>query len=268
MPNKRTSVDFSQAFSTVEGLGAPVAYFSSIPKSRTVGITAAVILFLTSLVIFCSGAITAYQVYTQYGIAVVSNTLRAPVLIALLVLFICVLVIIFTLVERHDIVAVFEGGLAYKSEKLIQSLRWDEIAQVFVSISKGIWGGPNNLYTIKGENGLRLSIDDHFENVEEFGRLISENITPLKYQSAAANYNDGQDVLFGKVVVNQSALKINSRIFAWGEIERIRLQKGSLRVFKKDGNFLSTASIPAASIPNLDTLLLVIEQIAGIEIGA
>jgi hypothetical protein len=268
MADKHTSSDLAQAFSTVEGLGAPVASFFTIRKNRWIGVVAAIVFFLISIVILCSGLFVAFQAYAQYGMAAVSNTLRVPLLVVLSAFILGVIIIVFSMIDRRGAIAVYEGGLAYLSDKQMQTRRWDEIGQFYVSIKKSLWGDTDYFYMIKNQDGSRFSFDNHFENVGELGRLVSENITPLQYQSAAASYNDGKDVFFGRVAFNQTTIKINNKSFAWGDVERITLQKGNLRVFKKDGNFLSHASISAASIPNLDTLLLMTEQIAGIEIGA
>jgi len=104
--------------------------------------------------------------------------------------------------------------------------------------------------------------------VEELAATIRKNIFPLLYDKYAQAYNGGQTCTFGPVKISKAeGIQIGKKIYPWAEVEQVAIKKGILSVKKKDGGWFSGAKATASSIPNLEVLLAIIDQVAGLHTG-
>ena len=151
-------------------------------------------------------------------------------------------------------------------------MRWEEIGEFYLSITRnfsyGIPTGTTYLYTVKKLGGGKLVFDNRFENVAAPGRPDrTEYILPIQYQLAADIYNSGQTASFGPVAISRAGLTISKKTYPWNEIEQVSVQQGIFKVSKKGGGWFSGASTPVASIPNLEAMLSIIDQVVGVKVG-
>ena len=110
-------------------------------------------------------------------------------------------------------------------------------------------------------------LNDSLVKVEELAALIEEGTFPLLYEKAAQQYNTGQTLTFGPVVISKGGILVGKKTYPWQEVKEVSIQQGILKVSKKDGGWFSGASAMASTIPNLRVLLSIIDQVVGIKAG-
>jgi hypothetical protein len=263
--------ELPEAFSSVIGLGAPVDYFPQTKSSRLISPILAGLLIIVSMISCGWGMDTGYGAYLRYGPAVIYDLSSPPLIIALGLLVIGIILIGFAIANRNRCVMVYEKGLAYYDRKGLQSMRWEEIGGFYLSIvrqlSFGIPTGTTYLYTVNKLGGGKFFFDNRYERIQHLGSLIGRNILPIQYQLAADVYNSGQAASFGPVLVSRSGLTVSKKTYPWNEIEQVSVQQGVFKVSKKGGGWFSGASTPVASIPNLEAMLSIIDQVLGVKVG-
>ncbi|MDP3186251.1 MAG: hypothetical protein Q8M58_13375, partial [Anaerolineales bacterium] len=127
--------------------------------------------------------------------------------------------------------------------------------------------GATHVYSVENRNGSRLALNDAFSRVEELGRVIEEKTFPSLFEQAAQQYNAGQILTFGPVLVNKTGIQISKKNYAWGEIQPVTVRRGYLHIARKEGGLFSGAKTALASIPNLRVLLSIINQVIRVKAG-
>ena len=103
--------------------------------------------------------------------------------------------------------------------------------------------------------------------MEELAITIQDAITPILFNQAAQQYNAGQMLVFGPVTIGKGGIQIGKKTYAWVEVQQVTIQRGILKVSKKEGDWFNGASAPASVIPNLNVLLNIIHQVVGLKTG-
>jgi hypothetical protein len=103
--------------------------------------------------------------------------------------------------------------------------------------------------------------------VEELVKTIRESIFPLLYDRGAQQYDAGQVLEYGPVVISKGGIQIAKKNYTWTEIEHVSIQIWILKVSKISGGLFGGASAPAFIIPNLNALLKIIYQVHGFIVG-
>lgn len=200
--------------------------------------------------------------------ASVSSDDRPPVMIlAGFVLLVGWVMIESWLRSRGLSVQVFADGLVRSQYGKSVVVRWDEIAGVWQAITKhyynGIYTGTTHAYTVQKADGTQTKFNDTLKNVEELGNTIQQEVTKRLLPRAAATYNNGGTVSFGKLAISPMGLSWGDKSLPWAEIQGVQVNKGVLSV-KKQGKWLKWANIPVATIPNLLVALTLIDRITGV----
>ncbi len=263
-------VQLPEAFSSVFGLGALVAYYPVSKWNRAGSLAAGLVFFLGGGLAGLFGLYYAYTQSQQYGPAVFMNNLLPFAIGA----GISILLGLFGLWAAYDnwnrAVVLYTDGLAYHDNKGLQTWRWDEVAAFFFSITRhytnGIYTGTTYVYTLHKTDGAKLSLDNKYgkDDIPKLGSAIEQAILPIQYKRAADAYNAGQMVTFGPVAISKEGITISKKTYPWDEVAKISLENGMLSVAKKGGGWFSGASAPVSSIPNVAVLLTIIDQIIGI----
>jgi hypothetical protein len=271
MPTAPKRVQLPEAFSSVTGLGAPVDYFPLSKTNRLVFPIMAAVMVIASAITCGWGVDAGYGGYMRYGLASVYNLVSVPVIFTVGLFIVGIATFVYVLVNRNRCVVAYEKGLACQDRRGLQSVRWEEIGEFYLSITRhlsyGIPTGTSYHYTVKKLGGGRLVFDNGIENVQHLGGLIGRNILPIQYKLAADVYNSGQTASFGPVAVNRAGLTVSKKTYPWNEIEQVSVHDGIFMVSKKGGGWFSGASTPVASIPNLEAMLSIIDQVVGVKVG-
>jgi hypothetical protein len=264
--------EIPEAFRSVLGMGAQKVYFRSKTSARPIGtVVGLIILFGGSGLTFVYGVYEAYIWSQRYGPVMIQDKLTAPLIIAI-ILFLLGLVVAWSAYNnRAKGVLVYERGFAYRDRKGVQAWRWEDMVSLTSAVirhyTNGIYTGTTHAYTLYNRQNVRLVLNDVFAKVEELAKVVEQNIFPLLYAQVSAQYNGGQTVVFGPVSISKTGIQIFKKTYPWAEVKEVSIQKGILRVSKKDGGWFSGASASVSGIPNLRVLLSIIDQVVGIKAG-
>ena len=207
-------IQLPEAFSSVTGLGAPVDYFPLSRTSRLVPPIMAVVMLLASAIACVWGADIGYGGYLRYGLASVYELISIPAIFVVGLLIAGIALAWYAIAIRGRCVVVYEKGLVYRSQQGVQPVRWEEIGEFYLSITKQFsYGIPGTTYqyTVKKLGGGKLVFDNRLENVQHLGGLIGRNTLPIQYKLAADVYNSGHTASFGPVAVSRSGLTVSKK---------------------------------------------------------
>lgn len=258
-------------FSHVFGLGS-VQKICPVRKShRTGNVLAAMIFLILAAASLLYGLWYTYGQLQSYGPAVLIKSIL-PFLIALII---CLLIAAATAWAAYSnwnkAVVIYQGGLAYADRHGVKSWRWDEFASLTSAVTRhytnGIYTGTTHIYTLTKNGGEKIVLTDSFPKVEDISGMIRANVFPLLYQSYAEAYNAGQRLVFGPVAISKSGgIQIGKREYPWDQVEQVSIHQGVVRVAKKGGGWFSGATATASVIPNLEVMLSIIDQVAGLKL--
>lgn len=265
-----TTLQIPDAFSDVFGLGTPVSVYAA-KKSRHKGaLLVMFLLFAGSGVALLWGAYNAYTRYLKFGPAIMVSSLTGPWILAG-VLFLIGLVIGWSAYSNwRKAAVVYQNGMAYRDRKGLRSWAWNEFGSLTSAVTKhytnGIYTGTTHIYTLIKRDGEQFVLNDTIANVEELAAEIRQNIFPLLYDIYAQAYNEGKNCSFGPVKLNKTeGIQIGKKMYPWEDVEQVAIQKGTLSVKKKGGRWFSGASATAATIPNLEVMLSIVDQVVGLK---
>ncbi|HBX68465.1 MAG TPA: hypothetical protein DEH25_03525 [Chloroflexi bacterium] len=267
-----TTPQIPDAFSNVFGLGASLAYYPAKRGSRWGNLIVMLLLFSGAGAALLWGAYNAYTRYLKFGPAVVVPSLTGPWILAVTLFVVALLLAWGALSNWNKAAVVYQSGLAYRDRKGLKSWRWDEISSLTSAVTKhytnGIYTGTTHVYTLFKKDGEKLVLNDTLTNVEELAAAVGEQLFPLLYEEIAGAYNQGTLCTFGPVQISKTdGIQIGKKAYPWNEIEQVAIQKGTLSVKKKGGGWFSGATATASSIPNLEVMLAIIDQVTGLKTG-
>jgi hypothetical protein len=265
-----TTSQIPDAFSEVFGLGTPMAVYSAKKSRRWGALIVMLLLFVGSVISLLWGAYNAYTRYLKFGPAIVVPSLAGPWILAG-VLFLTGMIISWSTINNWKKAAVvYQNGLAYRDRKGLRAWRWEEFGSLTSAVTKhytnGIYTGTTHIYTLIKRDGEKFALNDSIANVEDLAADIRKNIFPLLYDFYAQAYNEGGTCTFGPVKLSKSGgIQVGKKVYPWDDVEKVAIQKGTLSVKKKGGRWFSGASATAASIPNLEVMLSIVDQVKGLE---
>jgi hypothetical protein len=229
------------------------------------------ILSMGAVLVFLYGVFETYLAYQQHGPAMIDDKLTVPLVIAIVMIVVGLLTGWGAYVNWARAAAVYEGGIAYTDRRNLIAWRWQDIVSMKAAITRhytnGIYTGTTHVYTLFNRQNQKLILSDPISKVEEVGKQIGSNIFPILYEKAADQFNAGQILPFGPVAISKQSLTYNKKTFPWTDIKEISIRHGTLTVHKKEGGLFSGIRFAAASIPNLDVLLAIVQQVVGLKVG-
>ena len=259
-----------EAFRSVLGLGVVQGYFPVKNRYRVGSLVAMGVFLCGTVAAFIYAVYQAYH-WANWGIVEIQDKMTTPLVISGVLLLIAVLAGLEAYAEWVRGAVLYEGGLAYRSRKGIQTWRWEDVDRFYTAITRhytnGIYTGTTHVYTLMDRQKKRLVLSDAFRHVEDLGKSIEQSIFPRLYGQAADRYNGGEALEFGPVSLSKGGIQIGKKVYPWSEVRQVSIQRGILRVSKKDGGWFSGAQAAASAIPNLRVLLSIMDQIVGIKTG-
>jgi hypothetical protein len=257
------------AFISVIGLGPLRGYFPIRNRNRWSSLIFCLILLFAALLIFLFGVYDTYMAYQQHGPALIDDKLLVPLVTAIILFAFGMLVGWRAFASWNKAVAVYQNGFAYLDRKGLQVWRWADVSSMKSAITRhytnGIYTGTTHIYTLANHQNQRLILSDPFTKVEELAKVIDESIYPFLYEQAADQYNSGQAIVAGPVAISKTGITIGRKTYPWMDVKQVSIQRGVLKVSKKEGGWFSGASASAAAIPNLRVLLTIIHQVVGLK---
>jgi len=267
-----TVLQIPDSFSEVFGLGVPTAIYAAKKTSRWGSLILMLVLFAGAGGALLWGAYNAYTRYLRFGPAIVVSSLAGPWILAVVLFMIALLVSWNAFSNWKKAAVVYQDGLAYRDRKGLRAWHWNEFLSLTSAVTKhytnGIYTGTTHIYTFLNKSGEKIEINDTIINVEELSDRIRKNIFPRIYEECAQAYNQDRACIFGPVRLSKaSGIQIGKKVYPWDEVEQVAIQKGTLSVKKRGGGWFSGASAVASAIPNLEVLLMIIDQVVGLKTG-
>ncbi len=263
--------EIPETFQSVIGLGASRGYFPAKRSSLWISLILFILLLAGAFLVAIFGIYETYIAVQQHGPAMIDDKLLGPLGIAF-ILFAIALVLGWNVFSNWKKgVMVYDKGFAYNDRKGIQMWRWEDVVSMISAITRhytnGIYTGTTHVYTLYDRQNKRLVLADSIGKIEDLAKNIDENIFPLLYGHASDQYNTGQSLVFGPVAISKMGIVIGKKTYPWNEVKEVSIQKGILKVSKKDGGWFSGATASASVIPNLRVLLTIIHQVVGLKTG-
>jgi hypothetical protein len=245
----------------VKKLGAPIDFFKVESFSKSVQIIIVVLGVLLSLLgIGVLVGILLDKVGSEAVTAVIFLLLAGVALIG---------VGLYLLLRSHAGVVAYRGGLLHIQGKDTTVIRWEDITEVWQSITdnyvNGIHTGTTFKYTIELEDGDEFVYDNSFPRVKPLGELIQEKVTGVLLPRMSAAYKKGESLEFGPLAVDKKGLTCQGYSLRWKEIEALKLEAGQFVILKK-GKWLSWGKVAAADVPNVFVFLALTDRILGTSI--
>jgi hypothetical protein len=258
-----------QIYNSIIGMGASHSYFPVRNWNRR-GSLAFCFLFLAGAVlVILYGVYQAILATRLHGPAMIDDKLTGPFGISLIMFALGLLAGWNAFVNWNKGIVVFERGFAYRDRKGFQIWQWEEIVSLTSAITRhytnGIYTGTTHRYTLFNCQNVRLVLTDSFSKVEQLAQEIDENIFPILYGSAASQFNTGQALVFGPVVISKAGIVIGRKTYPWTDVREVSIQRGILKVSRKEGGWFRGARTAAALIPNLSVLLAIIHQVVDVK---
>ncbi len=263
--------ELPQVFLLVSGLGEALEIFPLRKLHRWAALILAVISLAGSIGVLVYGMYLADISWQRYGAAVVGETLFWPLVFAAGLFLLSIVFAWITYANWGKAIALYQNGFAYNHPGGLQSWRWKDVASLRMAVTRhdlfGINTGATHVYSVENRNGSRFVLNDSLCRVEELARVIEEKTFLSLFEQAAQQYNAGQTLTFGPVLVNKTGIQINKKNYAWGEIQPVTVRRGYLHIARKEGGLFSGAKTALASIPNLRVLLSIINQVIRVKAG-
>lgn len=260
-----------EAFISVIGLGASRGCFPAKKSSLWGNLIFFIVLLAGSFLVAVFGVYDTYIAVQQHGPAMIDDKLFGPLGIAFILFAIALLLGWSAFNNWKKGVVIYDRGFAYNDRKGIQIWRWEDVVSMTSAITRhytnGIYTGTTHVYTLFDRQNKRLVLADSIGKIEDLAKDIDGNIFPLLYSRASDQYNAGQALVFGPVAISKMGIVIGKKTYPWTDVKEVSIQKGILRVSKKDGGWFSGATASASVIPNLRVLLTIIHQVVGLKTG-
>jgi uncharacterized protein DUF6585 len=253
------------AFSSIDGLGAPVAFFEPSQRSRVIPIACAAICGLGAALALAYGLAATATAYSRYGWAVVDVLGQTPALVFWLFIGGGLIFLLYALVTWREAVALFQGGIAFRTLTKLRAWPWDHVTALYVAVTReqGFTSRIRHRYTVEHLSGERASFNDRLEAVTELGALLGHQMVDQYYPGTAARFNDGQTANFGQLSIDQKEIQCRGRSVEWEGVESISVRRGYLEVQNKDG---TRSGLTVSTIPNLDVLLLLLDHLTDLRL--
>lgn len=252
-------------FSAINGLGAPVAFFRPSQRARVIPLICAAGCGLGAAVALAYGLAASASAYSYYGWAAVQDLGRTPALAFWLFVVAAFLLGSYALLLWSNAVALYEGGIAFRSLSGIRTWAWGDLVALYVAVTRqaGLFSHTRHRYTLEHVSGERASFDDRLEQVTELGAVLGRRLLEWHYPLAAERFNAGGAANFGRVTVDQNGIRVRERPTQWGQVEHVSVRRGYLQVHAKDG---TVGGLPVGGIPNLDVLLLLLDNVCEVRL--
>lgn len=260
------------AFSSLFGMGGPLGVYPAKKAGRWVSVSLGVLFLLGALVAFLFALWNAYDRWQRFGPAVILNALIGPLLVALVLGAIALMLAWSAFNNWQKAAVVYQNGLAYRDRKGVRAWNWHEINALTSAVTKhytnGVYTGTTHVYTLINKDGQKMVLNDSLQEVEALAGEVRKHIFPLLYDEYTQAYNTGQVCSFGPVKISKAeGIQVRNKAYPWQDISEVSIQRGVLSIKKKDGGWFSGASAPAGSIPNLEVMLSIIDQVVGLRTG-
>jgi len=164
--------------------------------------------------------------------------------------------------SRHQIL-LHEHGLVELRGNQIHSAKYENLQIYHKSVQLSAYGvipiAKASDYIVQFPNASRSRIDWN-QSRRPVGEIIQDLIYQHQVPQAIAALEQGKDVVFGQVSLNNQSLNIGRKTLLWSEVDRVQLARGTFYV-SRPGSWRVAASIEFGSVPNAFVLLALLQRL-------
>lgn len=257
-------------FSEIMNLSSAQAVFPVRTRSKWGSVVTAVFCFGGAALALAGGYFLAMEAVGQHGVAVFQREFMPFLILAGIAALAGLFAAISALNNWRKAVVIYQNGFAYSDWKGVKAWRWDQVESITAAVTKhyynGIYTGTTHIYTLRSTDGERIQINDVISKVEDVVARLRGGFYPLLYPKYAQAYNSGQTVSFGPLSFSKAeGIRIGKKSYAWNEVAEVKIQQGVVSIAKQGGGWFSGASAAASTIPNLELMLELVNQIVGVK---
>ncbi|MCP5097813.1 MAG: hypothetical protein GY943_19880 [Chloroflexi bacterium] len=158
----------------------------------------------------------------------------------------------------------FQDGLVYVHNGRIDTLRWDEVNEVYLTTLYNRNARRTHYdYKLCGIDGsvVKFNYYDHVVNgMKQLSDTIQQEVTERQLPKTAVAYYAGQSIPFGSLSVSKEGISKGSKMLLWAEVEDVQMDRGYISIRKRNKR-TNWADIPVGKIPNVMTLMTLVNQV-------
>jgi hypothetical protein len=170
-------------------------------------------------------------------------------------------------------IALFEGGFTILDRSGLRSWRWEEITSVYASVTRGMHRnaatGARHRYTLVDRNGKQIVLDDTWKRVDALAANVRERVAPRLYLHTADAFNRGETLRFGPLLMSkEGGIQLGKKAHHWKDILEVAVKDGFVVITpggERKGH--KRERVPVSTVPNLDVLVSLLNQLVPVKIG-
>jgi len=201
--------------------------------------------------------------YTQFGPAAAQSWSRPWFLLATVGLIAFLILFIYRLIISRRYIRIYKDGLKLHLNSFqTRTLHWQEITGIRVDFSQarflGVAARPRYASDLLLPKRRLVHLQEgHVQSLPELITQLKDSIYPRLLPVLEGLFQTGEQVDFGPISVQRSAVRVHNQSRPWADLKRVSIQSGLLLVEWGDR---TTRRIPISQISNLELLLQFIEQ--------
>jgi hypothetical protein len=157
----------------------------------------------------------------------------------------------------------FQQGMVIDKGKQIQVLPWNQVSEVWQSITRhyrnGSYTGTTYLYTLRRADGYQIKLNNLTKDIAELGLAVAQGTTRELVPRALQTIQAGQTLTFAPFSVNQQGISNGRDFLPWSQVQAVDVNRGYVTV-KKAGTSRNWGATSVAKIPNFLVFSVVAEE--------
>lgn len=163
----------------------------------------------------------------------------------------------------NQCIYLFEQGLVIDKRKQVQAFPWNQVAEVWQSITRnyrnGRYVGTTYIYTLRRVDGYKVKLNNLTKDIAELGPALAQGITRELVPRALHSIGAGQTLIFAPFSVNRQGIGNGREFLPWSQVQGVDVKQGRVTV-KKAGTSRDSWTDTVAKIPNFLVFTVVAEE--------
>ena len=130
----------------------------------------------------------------------------------------------------------FEQGMVIERGTQVQAFPWNQIAEVWQSITRnyrnGRYVGTTYVYTLQRADGYRIKLDNLTKDIAELGPVIAQAISRELVPHALHAMRGGQTLTFASLSLTQRGIANRREMLPWSQIQGVDVKQGRVTIRK------------------------------------
>lgn len=161
-------------------------------------------------------------------------------------------------------VYLFQQGLVIDKNKRVQAFPWNQIAEVWQSITRNYRNGgyvsTTYLYTLRRSDGYQVKLNNLTKEIAELGSAMMQGVTRELVPRALHAMQNGQTLTFAPFSINQQGISNRQdNIIPWQQVQEVDVKQGRVSI-KRVGAAQSSWTTTVAKIPNFFVFIVIVEE--------